>query len=44
MVNAGDHCSRRMSRQIEPLALILQSEARQYGYVVKEISKTYLGW
>lgn len=25
MVNAGDHCSLRMSKQIDPLALMLRS-------------------
>lgn len=32
MVRAGLHCSRRMSRQMEPLALILwEREARGFG-------------
>jgi len=31
MVSAGDHCSRRMSRQIEPLALILRAQALVSG-------------
>lgn len=52
MVRAGDHCSRRMSRQMDPLALILKArETRRRRSAIssqapvrERIATNHLGW